>query len=80
MALLVIAAMGIASGYLAIWSSVTFNESTEDRVRSLLNGVVFDVIILALFALNGFGNIVTLILISKYAFLSMINFNKTLRQ
>jgi hypothetical protein len=80
MILLVIAALGVASGYLAIWFSVVFYSTIEDRVRNLLYGVVIDVILLAVFAFNGYGIAMSSILIYKYAFLSSINFNETLRQ
>jgi uncharacterized membrane protein len=80
MVLLVIAALGVASGYLALWSSVVFYRTTEERVKNLLYGVVIDVILLAVFAINGYGTAMGLILIFKYLFLSAINFDKTLRQ
>ena len=80
MSLLVIVAMGLASGYINIWSAVKFNKALKDRVNSLLTSVVVDVMMLILFTWIGSGNIFTLFLIAKYAFLSAINFDETLRQ
>jgi hypothetical protein len=80
MTLLIYAIIGASFGYIAIWSSVIFNKTLEERVRSLLLGVVIDVIMLILFAMNGQGAMFTWMLIFKYLFLAAIDLDKTLRQ
>ena len=80
MSLLAIIVMGLLSGYISLWSAVKFNKALEDRVNSLLISVVIDVIMLMLFTWIGTGSIFTSLLIVKYAFLSIINFDETLRQ
>jgi len=80
MSLLAIIVMGLASGYINIWSAVKFNKDLEDRVSSLLISVVIDAMMLAIFTWLGSGSMFTSFLIAKYAFLSIVNFDKTLRQ
>ena len=80
MALLIYAIIGASFGYIAIWSSVIFNKTFEERVKSLLIGVPIDVMILIFFTMNGNGAIFTWMLIFKYLFLAAIDFDKTLRQ
>jgi hypothetical protein len=59
---------------------VIFNKTLEERVRSLLLGVLIDVIILIFFAMNGQGAVFAWMLIFKYLFLAAIDLDKTLRQ
>lgn len=80
MILVAIIAFGFGAGYLSIWSAVAFNETLEERAKSLLLGVLVDVIMLIFFTLSGSGSVFTVFLIAKYLFLSFINFEKTLRQ
>lgn len=80
MTLLVIAFMGVAGGYFSIWSAVMFNDSVEKRAVSLLIGTLVDVILLAGFMLMGNGIAFSWFLMFKYAFLSIVNFDETLRQ
>ena len=80
MGLLIYAIIGASFGYIAIWSSVIFNKTLEERVRSLLLGVPIDVIVLIFFAMNGNGAMFTWMLIFKYLFLAAIDLDKTLRQ
>lgn len=83
MTLLIICAVGMASGYFSIWTAVVFNESVEERVKSLLIGIIIDVIMLIIFKMYGFygyENIFSWFLIYKYIFLSIVNFDETLRQ
>jgi len=80
MILIAIIAFGVGAGYLSIWSSVVFNKSLEERAASLLIVVLVDVTMLIFFMLYGSGSVLTLFLIAKYLFLSIVNFDKTLRQ
>jgi hypothetical protein len=77
---LILALFGAWCGHMTIWSAVKFCESIEERVQSILQSVVVDVILLALFALYGNGASFTMLLIFKYIFLAAVNFDKTLRQ
>jgi hypothetical protein len=80
MFLLTVAFVGIASGYLSIWSTVFFQKTIEERVKTLLIGVATDVIMLLGFTYVGQGVLFVWILIFKYLFLAAIDFNRTLRQ
>jgi hypothetical protein len=80
MSLIAIIVMGLLSGYINIWSAVKFNDTLDKRINSLLLSVVIDVIMLILFTWIGSGSMFTSFLIAKYAFLSIINFDETLRQ
>jgi hypothetical protein len=80
MGLLIIAVLGFIVGWIAIWSTVMFNQTVEERAKSLIIGVVLDVALLALFMYNDNGAVFSLLLCFKYFFLSAINFDKTLRQ
>lgn len=80
MALLIIVILGIVAGYVAIWSSVVLNKTLEERVRVLIMGVLVDVILLGFFAYIGNGVSFGWILVFKYIFLSLIDYEKTLRQ
>jgi hypothetical protein len=80
MTLLIVAILGAGCGYLAIWSSIVLNSTVEERVRSLLLGVVIDVILLSLFAMAGSGSVFAWMLIFKYLLLAAVDLDKTLRQ
>lgn len=80
MGLLIVAILGAACGYLAIWSAVIFQKTFEERVKTLLMTVVVDAIMLLGFAYAGQGAVFTTVLIFKYLFLAVIDFDKTLRQ
>lgn len=72
--------IGIIGGFLTVWSAVYFNEKLEERVKSILNTVVIDVIFLIVFTMAGMGGAYTLMLIFKYSYLSGVNFEKALRE
>lgn len=80
MVLLIVAIIGAGCGYMSIWTSVILNANVEERVRSLLLGVVIDVIMLALFSLAGHGFIFSWMLVFKYLLLAAVDLDKTLRQ
>jgi len=80
MVLLILIIIGAASAYIAIWSAVTFNDSVEERVRSLIYSVLTDFVLLGIFTINDLGKVFTLMLIFKYICFCIVDFNKTLRQ
>ena len=80
MPIVAIIVMGLVSGYISIWTAVKFNDTLDKRINIILLSVVVDVIMITLFTLIVSGSIFTIFLIAKYVFLSIINFDRTLRQ
>ena len=79
-ALMVVAILGVATAYLTLWSAIKFHEDFEDRVRSVLLSVVFDVIIVFTLMIYGSANLLMAIFAVKFLFLIFVDLEKTLSQ
>jgi len=80
MTLLLVIFSAFLAAYSTVWIAVRFNETVEERVKNILMSIVFDVIFLCLYMIYVSGNFLAFFLVLKYIFLSMIKFDKTLRQ
>ena len=76
--LLIIIALGTFGGWFTIWWVQNFVETKEERAQRLINMVVIDSIMIAAFSLAGPATLLTLLLIFKYAYLCIIDFDKAL--
>ena len=75
-----LAIMGAGAAYLSIWSAIQFHEDFEERVRSILLSVVFDVIIVFTLMFYGSGQLLMAIFGFKFLFLACVDFKRTLDQ
>lgn len=73
--------LGIVGAYLTIFAAVNMYESVKDRVDSVLTGVATDAILVIVAYIAGMDIVpLNIMLISKYAFFALCDFNRTLTQ